>query len=69
MNPPDKPVQSTEQLSAPVRKLIDFFEQISEHTVADMPKFYASNAYFKDPFNEVNRVEDIQRILATCSTR
>jgi steroid Delta-isomerase len=53
-----------QQLSEPLRRLIDFFEHLTEQTVADMPRFYAGDAYFKDPFNEVNRVEDIARIFA-----
>lgn len=52
-----------QKLSEPLRRLIDFFEHITAETVADTPKYYASNAYFKDPFNEVNRVEDISRIF------
>ena len=52
-----------QQLSEPLRRLIDFFEHLTEQTVADMPRFYAGDAYFKDPFNEVNRVEDIARIF------
>ncbi|MCR2745628.1 nuclear transport factor 2 family protein [Limnobacter parvus] len=52
-----------QELSEPLRRLIDFFEHITEQSVAEMPKFYAANAYFKDPFNEVNRVEDIARIF------
>lgn len=52
-----------QKLSEPLRRLIDYFEHITEQNVADMPRFYAANAYFKDPFNEVNRVEDIVRIF------
>ncbi|WP_370261778.1 nuclear transport factor 2 family protein [Limnobacter sp.] len=52
-----------QKLSAPVRALIDFFEHITPETVADLPKFYAADAYFKDPFNEVHRAVDIQRIF------
>jgi len=58
-----------QQLSEPLRRLIDFFEHLTERSVADMPRFYAGDAYFKDPFNEVNRVEDIARILEKCSIR
>lgn len=52
-----------QQLSETLRRLIEFFEHITEQTVADMPRFYAPDAYFKDPFNEVNRVEDIAHIF------
>ncbi len=64
MNTPHEPALHKEQLSEPVCKLIDFFEQINEHNVANMPLFYAADAYFKDPFNEVHRVEDIQAIFS-----
>lgn len=52
-----------QKLSEPLRRLIDYFEHITEQNVVDMPRFYAEDAYFKDPFNEVNRVEDITRIF------
>ncbi|HEX4857254.1 MAG TPA: nuclear transport factor 2 family protein [Limnobacter sp.] len=53
-----------QSLSEPLRRLIDFFEHITAETVADMPRYYAPDAFFKDPFNEVNRVEDIARIFS-----
>ena len=52
-----------QKLSEPLRRLIDFFEHITEQTVAEMPQYYATHAYFKDPFNEVNTVEEITRIF------
>ncbi len=51
-------------LSAPVRRLIDFFEHITRDTVSDMGKHYAPNAYFKDPFNEVNGLKHIEHIFS-----
>jgi hypothetical protein len=67
MNMSNKPSElaplDRQQLSAPLRRLIDFFEHLTEQTVADMPSLYAADAWFKDPFNEVTRVEDIQRIF------
>lgn len=53
-----------QKLSEPLRRLIDFFEHLTEQSVADMPSFYSINAYFKDPFNEVNSVEEITRIFS-----
>ena len=53
-----------QELSPPLRRLIDFFEHITEQTVADMPKFYAADAYFKDPFNEVKGLPEIERIFS-----
>lgn len=47
-----------------VVRLIDFFQNLTPEMVGDFPEFYAANAYFKDPFNEVRGVEGIQRIFA-----
>jgi steroid delta-isomerase len=43
--------------------LIDWFEQLSPATVDRVPDFYAANAEFKDPFNEVRGTEAIARIF------
>lgn len=43
--------------------LIAFYEHLSLADVERLGDFYASEAYFKDPFNEVCGVEAIQRIL------
>ncbi|HEX4842717.1 MAG TPA: nuclear transport factor 2 family protein [Limnobacter sp.] len=53
-----------QNLSTPVRKLIDFYEHLTPDSVKDLPRHYDAKAYFKDPFNEVNAVEDITRIFA-----
>lgn len=44
-------------------RLIDFYENLTPARVADLPEFYADNAYFKDPFNEVQGVGAIQGIF------
>ena len=44
--------------------LIRFFESITPESVSRFPEFYAENAWFKDPFNEVLGVDAIQRIFA-----
>ena len=44
--------------------LIRFFESITPESVSRFPEFYAENAWFKDPFNEVRGVGAIQRIFA-----
>jgi steroid delta-isomerase len=36
-----------------VRALVAFFEGLCPEAVARFPEYYASDAYFKDPFNEV----------------
>ena len=44
--------------------LLHFYETLILERVQDFAFFYAGNAYFKDPFNNVNRLEDIRNILA-----
>ena len=46
-----------------VRALVAFFEGLCPEAVARFPEYYASDAYFKDPFNEVKSVADIERIF------
>ena len=43
--------------------LIDWFEHLSPQTLDRIPQFYAANAEFKDPFNEVRGTEAIARIF------
>jgi len=43
--------------------LIDWFEHLSPATLDQLPRFYAAEAVFKDPFNEVRGVESIQHIF------
>jgi len=44
--------------------LIRFYESITPESVSRFPEFYAENACFKDPFNEVRGLGAIQRIFA-----
>jgi hypothetical protein len=46
-----------------VDALIAFFEGLSPETVARFPEYYAADACFKDPFNEVRGVQPIQHIF------
>ncbi len=43
--------------------LIRFYHDLTIERVADFPEFYAEDAWFKDPFNEVRGVAAIQRIF------
>ena len=43
--------------------LIDWFEQLSPQTIDRIPQFYAADAEFKDPFNEVRGTDAIARIF------
>ena len=43
--------------------LVGFFETLTPQSLERFPEFYAANAWFKDPFNEVRGVASIQRIF------
>ena len=44
--------------------LVDYFENITEATLPRLRDVYATDAYFKDPFNEVRDVASIEHIFA-----
>ncbi len=44
-------------------EIVRRFESLERGDVARMREFYAEDAFFKDPFNEVRRVEDIEAIF------
>ena len=50
--------------AAAVDALVAFFEGLRPSAVARFSEYYADDAYFKDPFNEVRGVTPIQRIFA-----
>lgn len=43
--------------------LIAFFGELTESSLGRIADFYADDAYFKDPFNEVHGVDAIERIF------
>jgi ketosteroid isomerase-like protein len=47
-----------------LESLIHFYQNLGSEDVARLGEFYAGDAYFKDPFNEVRGVDAIQRIFA-----
>lgn len=51
-------------VSAQVSRVVDFFETLQPTSVAIMGDFYTPDAYFKDPFNEVRGLAEIQRIFS-----
>jgi hypothetical protein len=57
---PDPQAQRSAELAA----LVHWFETITPASVVDLPKFYASNAYFKDPFNEVRGLAPMEAIFS-----
>lgn len=44
--------------------IIAWFESLNPQSVDRTGEFYAPEAYFKDPFNEVQGVEPIRRVFA-----
>lgn len=44
--------------------IVQFFESLTPTSVAQIGDFYTETAYFKDPFNEVRSVADIQQIFS-----
>jgi hypothetical protein len=55
MNPPSDDPRAA--------RVIAFFEQLAPGDVARLCAIYAANAYFRDPFNEVQGVSAIARIF------
>lgn len=51
------------QQAASLDALIDFFETLSPESVALFSRYYAADACFKDPFNEVRGLPAIERIF------
>ena len=51
--------QSDERTAA----LVHFFEHLQPSDLPRLPQFYAPQAYFKDPFNEVRGAAQIERIF------
>jgi hypothetical protein len=47
-----------------VESLVHFFETLSPAGVARMGEFYAADVWFKDPFNEVQGLGEVQRIFS-----
>ena len=52
-----------------LNRLIHFFQTLSPLTVADMGSVYTEDAYFRDPFNEVNGVNAIKLIFSEMFVR
>src|SRR5690606_23144365 len=46
-----------------IEKIVDFFESVSPDTLSRIGDLYASDARFKDPFNEVQGVPAIEQIF------
>jgi hypothetical protein len=46
-----------------VEGIVAFFESFTQQSVGRMGEFYTENAFFKDPFNEVRGLPEVQRIF------
>ncbi len=47
-----------------VQHIAHFFENLEPNAVERMGDLYTSDAYFKDPFNEVRGLHNVQRIFS-----
>jgi len=47
-----------------VERMVQFFEQLQPQDLQRLPEIYAPEARFKDPFNEVRGLAEIERIFA-----
>jgi steroid Delta-isomerase len=55
---------STSPTELAAQRLATFFETLQPSSVQGMDDFYAADAYFKDPFNEVRGLAEIQSIFS-----
>ncbi|MGL4232479.1 MAG: nuclear transport factor 2 family protein [Casimicrobium sp.] len=44
-------------------RIVTFYETLTEQTLPQLRELYAANAYFKDPFNEVNNIAAVEKIF------
>jgi steroid Delta-isomerase len=47
-----------------IARIANFFETLTPQAVAQMGELYTADAYFKDPFNEVRGLPEIQHIFS-----
>lgn len=52
------------ELPAQVSRLVAFFESLSPALLAQLDEFYAPQVYFKDPFNEVCGLVQVEAIFS-----
>ncbi|HPM68402.1 MAG TPA: nuclear transport factor 2 family protein, partial [Piscinibacter sp.] len=55
---------SARHADARVARVVAMFESITPADVSRLGEFYASDARFKDPFNDVRGVPAIERVFA-----
>jgi hypothetical protein len=55
---------TTTPIPQAVERLVQFFEQLQPQDLQRLPEIYSPQARFKDPFNEVQGLGEIERIFA-----
>ena len=55
--------QVSDTTPASVTALVDYFETLSPASVPQIAHYYAAQARFKDPFNDVTGIPDVTRIF------
>jgi steroid Delta-isomerase len=55
---------SDNTIAVHVERVVRFFETLQPSSVAQMGDYYTQDAYFKDPFNEVIGLAQVQRIFS-----
>ena len=58
------PQPAKPSVEANVDAIVQFFETLSPAALEQIPRFYAEDAVFKDPFNEVRGLQAINQIFA-----
>ena len=51
-------------MTPPVKAIVDWYSNLSEASLQDIANLYVQDAFFKDPFNEVNEINSIKRIFS-----
>jgi hypothetical protein len=64
MTPTPNPALPKPPNHAATARVVDFFETLSPASLARLDAFYAPNAYFKDPFNEVRGLAGVRGIFS-----
>lgn len=49
--------------AAAVQRLVGFYESLAPENLSQLGDYYAADAFFKDPFNEVRGIADIRAIF------
>lgn len=63
MSTPDNHSSSSSTMDGALRRITQFYEQLTPSGLSQLHRCYAPNARFKDPFNEVQGLPAIARIF------